>query len=119
MEDFTLSVYVAGKLTGISVAAEEQNVWKAIEAGELLLNAGFDPVIPHLMWYHDKRFTHGYERWMALCLAKLRKCHAVLFISASPGANKEEEHAKLCGIPVFKTLGDLVRWRRHREEDGA
>jgi hypothetical protein len=103
-------VYVAGP---ISKPPLETNIRRAMDAAaELMLN-DFEPFVPHLYCFMQITHPMSYERWMALDLAFLSSCAAVLRIPGdSPGADRECAHAaEVCGIPVFHSIQSLVQYR--------
>ena len=101
-------VYLAGPLTK---GSPFQNVKRAIEVGDNLLEHGFLPFIPHLtaLWAMvagDK----PWNVWLDFDEKWLLKCDCLLRIDGeSPGADREVEFAKQAGIPVFYSLSDLYR----------
>jgi hypothetical protein len=104
-------VYVAGPFTQGVV---EVNVRKAVNAGDRLLSAGLVPYVPHLNWLWGFAHERTYEEWLALDMAWLGKCDAVLRLPGhSPGADREEAFAREHGIPVFYHESRLLEWAFH------
>lgn len=101
-------VYVAGPFTkGVC----EQNVRAAILAGDRLLSAGLVPYVPHLNFLWGMVCPHDYEEWLALDMAWLSQCDAILRIPGeSPGAEREIAFAESRGIPVFYHESRLLEW---------
>lgn len=101
-------VYVAGPFTKGVV---EENVRKAVDAGDRLLSAELIPYIPHLNWLWGFAHPRTYEEWLALDMAWLAKCDALLRLPGeSPGADREVAFAVARGIPVFYHEKRLLDW---------
>ena len=101
-------------MSGPYTGHEGQNVRRAIDAGEQLLNLGHAPYIPHLnlLWelaYHN----HTYEDWLALDMAWVSVCDALVRLpGASEGADREVALAKKLGLPVY-TLAEVLKLGVH------
>lgn len=99
-------IYVAGPYT----SDPEKCTAEAIRVGNLVLDAGHAPFVPHLAHYWET--LHGarhYEDWMRLDLAWLSAADGVLRIPGeSSGADREVDLAKSLGIPVSDSLEDLL-----------
>ncbi len=99
-------VYIAGPL---SVGDTMRNIRTAITMGDVLLDLGFMPYVPHLTGFWDVISPKPYEDWMALDMAWLRRCDALLRLPGdSPGADSEVGFAFEQGIPVFYELSELI-----------
>lgn len=107
-------VYVAGPYTG----DVEGNCRRAIAAAERLATAGFVPFVPHLYRAWDAYHPHGYEHWMALCLATVERQDALVLLAESPGALREAEFARQRGMPVLG-LDEILRQRPVIAIEGA
>jgi len=84
------------------------NVKNACEAGNLLLDKGHVPLIPHLMMLWELHSPKPYSEWMRICLALLGKCDALLRLEGfSKGADIEVKIAKEAGIPVYFNLQEV------------
>jgi hypothetical protein len=106
-------VYVAGPYSGDDREVVEVNVARAIHAGNLLLDAGLWPYVPHLSHFQHAAKARGYEEWMALDFAWLRKCSALLRLTGkSSGADREVRLAGEIGIPVFHSIDEVIAWAR-------
>lgn len=89
--------YVAGPYT----SAPDANTDIAIAVGNVLLDAGFCPFVPHLSHFWEQRHPQDYERWLELDLAFLRECDFLVRIPGeSSGADSEVECCHAWGIPV-------------------
>lgn len=104
-------VYVAGSYTAENAAGVEANVTAAIDATVELLDAGLHPYTPHLSHYVHARHPRGYETWMALDFAWVKRCDALLRLPGkSSGADREVALAREIGIPVFHSVRDVLVW---------
>ena len=92
-------VYVAGPYTHGDV---EANVREAIAASDMLLEAGYAPYCPHMSHFWHRQHPHDYETWMALDMAWLAQCDALIRLPGeSPGADREVLFAQHHNIPVY------------------
>ncbi len=100
------TVFISGPCTRGDTAV---NIRLAVDVADELLWKGFFPFVPHLSHFWHLIYPHGYETWMALCLAWVAKSDAVLRLpGVSPGADREVAEATRLGIPVFTTVDELV-----------
>lgn len=100
-------VYVAGPY---SHGDQASNVRDALEAADRLLDAGYQPYVPHLWHYREITHPRPYERWLELDFAFLDRCDALIRLPGySPGADREAERARGRGLPVFASVGALRR----------
>lgn len=103
-----MRVYVAGPYTQGDVA---QNVRRAIEVGNNLLEAGHTPFIPHLTHFWHLLYPQDSMTWITWCLAWLEQCEALIRLpGASHGADTEVSRARQLGIPVFTSVRGFLRW---------
>jgi nucleoside 2-deoxyribosyltransferase len=101
-------IYVAGPLTK---GDPFLNVRAALLAGDLLRRAGFAPYVPHehVLWQMVTG-TVEYEAAMSLDLAWVTRCDALLRLPGeSSGADREVEHARKLGLPVYTDIDELLR----------
>jgi hypothetical protein len=104
-----MRIYVAGPYGDPDPAVRERNVERAMAAGLALLDAGHVPYIPHLLHFFDDWATRRgrcipydtYLRWDAEFLAC---CEGLVYLGASPGAERELELAVRLGKPVYSRL---------------
>ncbi|MFA5378735.1 MAG: DUF4406 domain-containing protein [Dehalococcoidia bacterium] len=116
-----MRIYIAAPLSAPTFEKMEMNADTAIEAGILLMLAGHTPFIPHLMLYVDKYYHDcemdradvlgvlDYEDYMKYDLAWLRMCDAILWLSSSPGADRELMIAQKIGLKVFKSVTEVLK----------
>lgn len=103
-----IKVYVASPY---SIGDTEENVYRNMEAGDMLIQEGFYPFIPLLMHFQDKEFPKTYDYWLDYCLEWLYCCDAVLRLDGeSKGADLEVQEALNAEIPVFYNIIDLMLW---------
>lgn len=105
-------VYVSGPYTHPDPC---ENTKKAVDAGNVLLDHGIAPLVPHLSHFWHTMTPRPYADWMALDLAWVLKSDAVLRLPGrSSGADQETELAIKNGIPVFHNIDILLSWaQRH------
>ena len=96
-------VYIAAPYTKGDVA---KNVRLAMRYWhELAVDGRFAPFCPHLSHFLHLHRPQPWEFWIEQDLAWLEVCDAVLRLAGeSAGADKEAEHARSLGIPVFEDL---------------
>lgn len=86
------------------------NVQWAIFTGNLLMDKGFHPFIPHLSHYWDQVQVRAYEDWMEWCLNWVSCCDALLRIPGiSPGSDREVLRAGELKLPVYFSVDDLIK----------
>lgn len=106
-------VYVAGPYTNGDIIV---NIRGAIEEGNILLEYGFIPFIPHLTGFWHMIFPNTYDTWMQYDSEWLKTCDALLRIDGtSPGADLEVKIATELGIPVFYGRTNLVHYFREND----
>ncbi len=100
-------VYISGPLTKGNVFG---NIHHAAVAANHLMKLGYHPLTPHLVALQEIVMPDlGYEDYMALDLAWITRCDAVLRLPGdSPGGDREVEFARERGIPVFYSIEELV-----------
>lgn len=91
-----------------SIGDKVQNVNRAINAGNEILELGFIPFIPHLAHFWDMLTHHPFETWMEIDLEMLSRCDGVLRLPGkSAGADYEEQFALKCDIPVYHSMEEV------------
>ena len=102
METGIKYVYLAGPMTH---GNKRENILKAYEAGNHLMEMGVYPFIPHFTCDFDTCYPRTYEDWMDYDFKWLERCDALIRLEGhSPGADREVEFAKSKGIPVFMSM---------------
>jgi hypothetical protein len=98
-------VYIAGPYSLGDVA---ENVRKAVQAANAVLDLGAVPYLPHTthLWHLISPKPH--EFWLWYDLRWLRHCDVVYRLPGeSKGADAEEEFAGRMGIRVVHSIDDL------------
>jgi len=96
-------IYVAGPLTTGHLI---QNVRRAAEVGERIKNAGYLAYVPHTLFAWELCYPRDYEHWLAYDFEWVAFSDAIVRLEgASPGADREIEHARMLGIPVIYCNG--------------
>jgi hypothetical protein len=112
-------VYVAGPI-GPADDGRRGRMGTAAAVGIALVQAGLAPFVPHLWGLGcEAAFdAASYEDWIAYDLAWLATCHALLRIPGhSPGADREVQHARDIGIPVFGSVEEVLAWASSQQDD--
>ncbi len=103
-----MRIYVAGKYSGKTQADIEKNVERAILTGRMLMRRGYEPFVPHLAYYINKKgLPISEQKWKAWGLRWLECCDVVLVISESPGVKGEINYAEQLGIPVCWSMKEI------------
>ena len=99
------TVYVSGPFSASTQDRIFANQRAASVCATRILELGFAPLCPHTNVLDIGSLS--YEEIMAVDFALLRQCDAVFLMPnwrQSPGAIREEAHARLHRIPVFEDL---------------
>lgn len=95
-------VYVAGPYN----SDPESNTEVAIAVGQMLLDAGYAPFVPHLSHFWHLRYENDHATWMALDLPWVAQADLVVRIpGASAGADEEIALAHALKIPIVDLCG--------------
>ena len=100
---------MSGPITG---GDQFHNVQLGIDAFNDLMNAGILAYCPHFTVFAQMTVPRRHGDWMRYDLdVILPRCSAVFRIPGnSVGADMEEQRANELGIPVFKTMGGVLKW---------
>lgn len=102
-----VKVYLSSKY---SDGDPEENVQTQINVGNILIDHGFNPFIPLLSHYVDKKQPRPYNYWLGALIEWLKICDCVLRLPGeSSGADMEEQFAKKLGIPIFYSVDELLK----------
>lgn len=103
-------IYIAGPYSKGDV---EQNVQNAMVAGDLVIEAGGAPLVPHWTHFQHQFRPHDYETWVSIDFSHLVTCDALWRLPGeSSGADREVAFAHEHGIPVchsFTEVCDILR----------
>ncbi len=102
-------VYVSGPIT---CGDQFRNIQLGIDAFNDLMDAGIAAYCPHFTAFAQMTVARSHDEWMRYDLdVILPRCSAVFRIPGkSVGADMEEQRAIELGIPVFKTMGGVLKW---------
>lgn len=106
-------IYIAGPLSAETDDQMGENIARACAAGKAVLEMGHTPFVPHCNYlyavWHEQE--HGappeYETFMAWDAEILRRCDGLLYLGASPGADRELAMAEALRLPVYRAVEDL------------
>jgi hypothetical protein len=100
-------IYISGPLTSSGNVLD--NLDRAMSAARALIAAGFAPLCPHLTYHVDPGEEIPHATWMAIELPWVSVAEGVLRLPGeSLGADLEVARAEEQGVPVFKSIADLV-----------
>jgi nucleoside 2-deoxyribosyltransferase len=98
-------VYVAGPISSDPLIGTRN----AILAAAQLRSVGLGFIVPHLSCLFQMVSPQPYESWMGLDLALIERCDALLRLPGdSFGADREVQHARQQGIPVYLDVGQCI-----------
>jgi hypothetical protein len=101
-------IYIASPYTKGDVAI---NVRESLSMADTLISDGFIPFTPLTSHFQHMLFPRPYEDWLTLDLEWISKCDALLRLPGeSSGADREVEHARSLGIPVFFSYNELINY---------
>lgn len=97
-----MRIYIAGPYTKGDVA---QNVKRAIDAGDKLLEMGHAPFVPHLTHFWHFVSPKPYETWLKLDREWIPFCDAILRLPGeSAGADNEVAYGKALGKKIYYSI---------------
>ena len=104
-------IAVAGPYSAETAEQRRQNLDALNKAAAAVLQRGHIPVIgvnaalPVLEWLDAE--ADCYETIMAISLALVGECDAILVIGESPGVNRERDLVKSKGLPVYTDISEI------------
>lgn len=104
-------IAVAGPYSAETAEQRQRNLNAMNEAAAEVMRRGHIPVIgvnaalPVVACLGDD--MNRYEAIMAISLALVDKCDAILMIGESPGANRERDLVRLKGLPVYESVAEI------------
>lgn len=116
-----IRIYVAGPITKPSPMS---NALHAIDVADTLFELGYAPFVPQLsvFWQEHGRFKDDgkystmYEQWLKYDFCWLETCDALFRIPGfSLGADREVQHARDIGIPVFYSFTELRLYYKEKK----
>jgi Domain of unknown function (DUF1937) len=109
-------IYIASPYT---IGDQAENVGNQIRCANELMDLGFAPISP-LCFTHFQHmmFPRPHEEWMEYDKTLVQICHGLLRLPGeSKGADIEVAHALQKGVPVFKTIFQLMAHFRPDKEN--
>lgn len=98
-------IYIAGPYS----SDPYKGIVTAVKVAEELFNAGFTPFVPHLCHLWGILYKHSPEEWLSYGKEWLWLCDALVRIDGdSEGADVEVHQATEIGIPVFRTVEEVI-----------
>lgn len=92
-------VYIAGPYSHGDLATNIRNV---LAAAEIVAECGHIPFIPHINFLWSLVHKHPAEFWYKWDLHWMLQCNIVVRLPGhSPGSDREEQLARIYGIPVM------------------
>lgn len=114
-----LRVYVGGAYSADNVMGVLDNIRRGIQLAKRVLDAGFAPFTPWHDAIHILVSPASVAVMQEASMAYLEVCHAMIVVpqelDESRGTQAEMARAGELGIPVFRDLQELCRWRTKRE----
>lgn len=104
-------IAVAGPYSAETAEQRQQNLKAMNKAAAAVMKRGHIPVIgvnaalPVLEWLEPE--ADKYEAIMAISLALVDKCDAILMIGESRGANRERNLIRSKGLPVYESICEV------------
>jgi len=104
-------IAVAGPYSADTPAERQQNLDSMNEAAAAVMKLGHVPMIGvnaalPVVACLDPSADH-YAAIMAISLALVDKCDAILVIGESPGVNRERDLVESKGLPVYWNVNDI------------
>lgn len=101
-------VYISGPIT---LGSRQFNLEQALFAHRDLLDTGFAPLNPILTMLIPWEGEVQHDVWLEADVPWVEVADALLRLpGTSVGADREVEHARECGVPVFFNLRDLKEY---------
>lgn len=106
---------VAGPYSAPSAEQRQKNLDAMNEAAARLLELGHIPLIgmnASIPVLEKARVSDPYHCTMEISLAVISACEGLLLLAESPGANKERDLILSKGLPVFRSLEEVISYLR-------
>lgn len=109
-------IYIAGPMT---LGDVEDNVQRGLDMYYMLMDKGYIPFCPQLSHYAPGPAGGepiSWHQWLVYDEEWVDQCHAVLRLTGdSRGADREEQHAREMGIPVYYSVEELdAEWHPNK-----
>lgn len=116
-----MRIAVAGPYSAPTARARAENLERMNRAAAELLKMGHVPVIGvnaalavvHAAGYPDledePNSKEKNDAIMAISMAVVDTCEAILVLASSPGADRERDHLAAKGCPVYRSIAEVPR----------
>lgn len=99
-------IYIAGPMSKGNLI---DHVRDAVKAASVIRDHGGVPFVPHLSVLWELVYPSSYEDWMIYDFAWIERCDSLLRLPGeSSGADREIEHIKKLGKPVFYSIEEVI-----------
>lgn len=106
-----LLIYVSSPY---SCGDQAANVRRQIDVGHELMDRGHSVILPNLTHFMQIVRPRDYEEWLRMDEHIIERCDVVLRLpGASPGADREVEHAEKNHVLVVHSVEELDTYCRH------
>ncbi len=105
-----MRIAVAGPYSAPTAAERQRNLDRMNDAAAQLLHRGHVPIIgvnAALPVVERATVEKPYEAIMAISLAVVDACEAILVLADSPGVRRERDLVAAKGLPVYDKLDDV------------
>jgi hypothetical protein len=102
---------VAGPYSADTAEQRQLNLDNMNKVAARLLELGHVPIIgmnAALPVLEHAKVADKYKCTMDISLAVISACEALLLLAESPGANKERDLILAKGLPVFKSIDEII-----------
>ena len=106
---------VAGPYSAETAAQRQANLDAMNHAAARLLELGHTPIIgmnAALPVIEKSNLEMPYKAIMEISLAVINACEGLLLLAESPGANKERDLILSKGLPVFRSIEEVLNFRK-------
>ena len=107
----TRTAYICGGYTAPTDAARRANIRKALEAGLIMLDQGYFPLVPHVSMNHETDWETALQRCEATIRSLDPRTDCLITLDGwqqSAGCKREVALAVSIGL-VVRTLGPVTR----------
>lgn len=108
-----MKIAVAGPYSSATAEQRQKNLDALNQVAAQLLEAGHIPLIginAALPVIEKAKFKNKYEEIMAISMATIEHCDALVLLAESPGANRERDLLVSKGKPVFSTASEAIEY---------
>ncbi|MBL7902154.1 MAG: DUF4406 domain-containing protein [Bacteroidia bacterium] len=116
---YRIKIAVAGPYSAPTEIGRQENFNRLNLEAAKLLEAGYIPLIgvnAALPVISKSGLKDEYEAIMAISIAVIEQCDAIVMFAESPGALKEKEIFEKNGKPVFQSAEEAIRYYKEKSE---